>query len=102
MSSDSKDKNESRKILIVASVLILILGVGVILLLPALGEIINQSFSPGLGLKSSAVISFFITTILMIVLTLVAGDGLIGELQFILGGFFMFFIIIWLMFAWIF
>jgi len=98
----NNDKNESRKILLAISLLIVILGIGVVLLSPALGEIINQSFSPGLGLKTSAIISFFVTIVLMIVLTIVAGDGLIGELQFILGGFFVFFIIIWLMLAWIF
>jgi hypothetical protein len=31
-----------------------------------------------------------------------AGDGLLGEIQFILGGFFLFFVIIWLLVAWIF
>jgi hypothetical protein len=102
MISDNDDKNASRKILIAVSILFIILGIGMFLLFPLLSEIIDKVFSPGLGLKSAAVISFFITTILMIVLTLVAGDGLIGEIQFVLGGFFMFFTIIWLMLAWIF
>jgi hypothetical protein len=35
-------------------------------------------------------------------LTVASGDGLLGEIQFVLIAFFLFFIIIWLMIAWIF
>jgi hypothetical protein len=38
----------------------------------------------------------------MIVFAISSGDGLLGEIQFILGGFFLFFVIIWLLVAWIF
>ena len=100
--SDNKDKDESRKIAIALISLVLILLVAAVLMLPALTEITTTHLSPGLGLKDSAVISFFVTIVIMIVFAVASGDGLLGELQFILGGFFLFFIIIWLLLAWIF
>lgn len=100
--SDNKDKNDSRKIAVALISLVLVLVVSVLLMLPALNEIASVHLSPGLSLKDSAVISFFITIVIMILFAVASGDGLLGELQFILGGFFMFFVIIWLLLAWIF
>jgi hypothetical protein len=102
MSIDAKDKNESRKIAIALIALVLILGVSIVLLLPALADIATTYLAPGLGLKESAIISFFITAVLMIIFAVASGDGLLGELQFILIGFLLFFVIIWLLLAWIF
>jgi hypothetical protein len=59
-------------------------------------------FAPGLGFTDSAVISFFVTIVIMIIFAISAGDELLGEIQFILGGFFLFFVIIWLLVAWFF
>ena len=71
-----------------------------------LGLDTNVSLTPfrvqGLGFKDAAIYSFFITIALLVVLTLAAGDGLIGELQFLLIGFVVFFFIIWLFITWIF
>ncbi|MES9941564.1 MAG: hypothetical protein ABW104_08955 [Candidatus Thiodiazotropha sp. 6PLUC2] len=100
--TDSKDKNESRKIAIALVSLIVILAVALLLLMPALSEIAAVHLTPGLGIKDSAVISFFITVILLILFAVFSGDGLLGEIQFVLSGFFAFFVIIWLMVAWIF
>ncbi len=100
--TDNKDKDESRKIAIALISLVVVLGVAVLLMLPMLSEIITIHLAPGLGLKESAIISFFITVIIMIVFAVSSGDGLLGEIQFILGGFFLFFVIIWLLVAWIF
>ncbi|GAB6043716.1 hypothetical protein JCM17961_43960 [Endothiovibrio diazotrophicus] len=99
---DSKDKNESRKIAIALISLVVVLGVAILLMLPMLSEIVTMHLSPGLGLKDSAVISFFVTVVIMIVFAVSSGDGLLGEIQFILGSFFLFFVIIWLLIAWIF
>ncbi|MDP1930817.1 MAG: hypothetical protein Q8L60_05115 [Gammaproteobacteria bacterium] len=99
---DKKDKDESRKIAIALISLVLVAVIGALLLLPALGEIVSVHFSPGLGMRDAAVISFFITIALLIVFAISSGDGLLGELQFMLGGFFAFFVIIWLMIAWVF
>lgn len=100
--TDRKDRNDSRKLAIALLALVLMLGIAAVLMLPALAGVVEAHFSPGLGLKDSAVISFFVTVVVMIVFALAAGDGLIGELQFMLGGFFTFFVIIWLLVAWIF
>jgi|TARA_B100000767_G_scaffold43625_1_gene37607 hypothetical protein len=56
----------------------------------------------GLGLKDSAVVSFFVSLVLVAILALVSGDGLLGEVQFVLVAFILFFIVFWLMIAWIF
>ena len=63
---------------------------------------VSVHFAPGLGFRDSAVISFFVTIVIMIVFAISSGDGILGEIQFILGGFFLFFVIIWLLVAWIF
>lgn len=60
------------------------------------------AFNEGVGLKTAAVWSFVVTVVLFLLFTLVAGDGLIGELQFMLGGFFSFFALITLLIAWVF
>jgi hypothetical protein len=39
---------------------------------------------------------------LVALLAIVSGDGLLGEVQFVLAAFFLFFIVFWLMIAWIF
>ena len=100
--TDKKDKDESRKIVIALIALVLVAVIGALILLPALGEIVAVHFSPGLGMRGAAVISFFVTVALLIVFAIASGDGLLGELQFMLAGFFAFFVIIWLLLAWIF
>ena len=100
--ADNNDKNESRKIAIILIALVIVLGIAILLMLPVLSNIITVHLSPGMGLKDSAIISFFVTTVIMIVFAISSGDGLLGEIQFILGGFFLFFIIIGFLVAWIF
>nr|WP_067287164.1 hypothetical protein [Marinobacterium profundum] len=100
--SDSKDKREARTLAIAIVVLLVLLVGAALLLLPQLAEISRVSLEPGLGLKDAAVISFFVTIALMVVFAIAAGDGFIGEIQFMLAGFASFFVIIWLMLAWIF
>ena len=92
-----------RRVLMSApTVPLIVLALAALLLLPALAELTATHFSPGVGLKTAAIISFFVTVLLMIVFALVSGDGLLGEVQFILVGFLLFFLIFWLMVAWIF
>lgn len=100
--ADRKDKNESRRIAAVLIALVILLGAGIVLLLPGLFEITTEYFSPGVGLRTAAIIAFFVSVVLMLVFTLAAGDGLIGEIQFVIPGFLLFFVILWLMIAWIF
>lgn len=102
MNTDNSDKKESRKIAIAIVSLLLLLGIAIFLMIPLLADMISTNFSPGVGMKDAAVISFFLTIVIMIVFAVVSGDGIFGEIEFILGGFFLFFVIIWLMVAWIF
>lgn len=100
--TDKDDKNDSRKVAIALIAMVVVLGLAALLMLPMILEMVNTHLAPGLGLKDSATIAFFVTVVMLIVFAVASGDGLLGELQFMLGGFFMFFVIIWLMIAWVF
>ncbi|SVC49292.1 uncharacterized protein METZ01_LOCUS302146 [marine metagenome] len=100
--SDLKDRNDSRKILLSLTVLFIILILSIIFMFPQFFEILSTSTSTGLGLKDSAVVSFFVSLVLVTVLAMVSGDGLLGEVQFVVVGFLLFFIVFWLMIAWVF
>ena len=100
--TDRKDKDESRKILLAISIILVVAILGIVLLLPSAAEIMSTSVAPGLGLREAAILSFFITLVVMVVFAISAGDGLLGEIQFMIGGFFGFFFIIWILLAWIF
>jgi len=60
------------------------------------------AFAPGIGLKAAAVWGFGVTVGLFVLFALVAGDGLFGEIQFMLGSFFAFFVVVTLLIAWVF
>ena len=97
---DRKDRKETLIIFFAIFVLLCVLVGGLVLLLPSVGEILN--LQEGLGLKESAIIAFFITIVIMIVFAIAAGDSLIGEIQYMLGGFFSFFLLVWFLIAWVF
>jgi len=78
--SHAEDESASRVSAIAIGCLVFVLCAGIIVLLPQLAGVIDPIFSEGLGLKSAAIISFFLTLVVMLVLALAAGDGLIGEL----------------------
>tara|TARA_B110000196_G_C20898869_1_gene544955 strand:- start:421 stop:735 length:315 start_codon:yes stop_codon:yes gene_type:complete len=100
--SDLKDRNDSRKILLSLSVLSIILILSIIFIFPSFLEILSTGTSEGLGLKNSAVVSFFVSLVLVTVIALVSGDGLLGEVQFVLAAFLLFFFVFWFLIAWIF
>jgi hypothetical protein len=85
-----------------------VLGIGLVLVIlgvlfgpPLLGDL-SATLEPGVGLKTAAIWSFGVTFVMFLVFAVVAGDGLLGEIQFMLGGFFLFFVIITLLIAWVF
>jgi hypothetical protein len=86
----------------------LLLAVALVLALLVLtfgGPVVHELaslFNEGVGLKAAAIWSFFVTVALFVLFALVAGDSLIGELQFMFGAFFSFFALIWLLIAWVF
>ena len=100
--TDKKDKDDSRKIAIALISLIVLLVIAAALMLPLLAELASTHLAPGLGMRDAAVISFFLTIVVMVVFTITSGDGLLGELQFLLTGFLAFFVIFWLLIAWAF
>ena len=62
----------------------------------------SAALAPGIGLKTATLWGFGTTVILFLVFAMVAGDGILGELPFMLGAFFTFFAILTLLIAWIF
>lgn len=100
--TDRKEKDESRKVAALLISLVVLLTAGALLLLPGLSEVVATHFEPGLGLRTAAVIAFFVSAVLMIIFAIASGDGLLGEIQFVIPGFLVFFLILWLMIAWIF
>lgn len=70
--------------------------------LPSVEVWVDAVFSPGLGLKTAAIIGAAVSLLVLVVLTVMAGDGLLGEIQFVIPGFFLFFLFFWLMTAWVF
>ena len=101
---DDRDRKEAARLLLAAAVAILLLivigGVG-FYFLTGLGE--SDPFSAGLGLKNAALISFGVSLAVILVMAVVSGgDAIFGELPFTIAGFLLFFVIFWLMIAWIF
>lgn len=100
--SDSADKRSARTTAVLLVLIIVTLVAGIVLLAPELFAAMEPAFSEGVGLRTSAIIGFFVTLVVMLLFTLAAGDGLIGELQFVLPAFFVFFLFFWLGIAWLF
>ncbi len=99
---DSQDKKEARMLAIVLIALLATLAIAALFALPLLTEMAAIHIAPGLGLKDAALIAFVTTLVIMVVFAVAAGDGFLGEIQFMLLGFLAFFVIIWLLLAWIF
>ncbi|MFT4917460.1 MAG: hypothetical protein ACI8RU_000068 [Zhongshania aliphaticivorans] len=99
---NSGDDRQALKIAVASLVIAALLGVALMLFLPLLGSFVDQHFSAGMGLKDAAVVAFFTTVVTLVIFAVAAGDGLLGELQFMLSGFFGFFLVLWLLIAWIF
>jgi len=68
----------------------------------AVAPVMSEALAPGMGLKTASIIAFVITLIVVVVMSVAAGDGLVGEIQFTLPAFFVFFLLIWILIAWVF
>tara|TARA_R100000687_G_C6434527_1_gene157394 strand:- start:176 stop:481 length:306 start_codon:yes stop_codon:yes gene_type:complete len=100
--SDLEDSNQALRMLLIIGGLLALLALAGFMMWPLAVEFAATQLTPGLGMRSAAVISFFVTVLTMVIFAFAAGDGFIGEIQFMLAGFFSFFVVIWLMLAWIF
>jgi hypothetical protein len=73
-----------------------------VILMAVVVPAITEAVAPGIGLRTAAIIAFCLTLVVIVVMAIAAGDGLLGEIQFMLAAFGSFFVISWLMIAWIF
>ena len=97
-----RDRREAVRIAVGLLLLVIVLGVAAVLAGPMLQAIFYDALEPGLGTRTAFVWGFGLTFALFIVFAIVAGDGVIGELPIMLGGFLAFWAIFSLSIAWIF
>jgi hypothetical protein len=97
-----KDEKEARIVAIALITLVAILLVGAFFAFPLVAEFNQTYLAEGVGIKDSAIFAFIATVVVLIIFAIAAGDGLIGEIQFMLVGFFVFFLVLWLLIAWVF
>jgi hypothetical protein len=102
---DRQDRREATKLFVAAAVALILLvatgAAGLYYVTTMMGE--ADPFSEGLGLKNAALISFAVSFVAILVMTVVSGgDAIFGELPFTIMGFLLFFVVFWLMIAWIF
>jgi hypothetical protein len=102
---DRRDRKEATRLLVAAAIALILLAAmgaaGLYYFTGVLWE--TDPFSEGLGLKNAALISFAVSFVAILVMTVVSGgDAILGELPFTIIGFLIFFVIFWLMIAWIF
>jgi len=99
----NKQDLEDRKLTLRLAAIIVVAGLAVLgLVLFFFIPGLVAAVEPGVGLKQSAMIAFGLTMAALVVLAISAGDGLLGELQYMIAAFGGFFLISWLMIAWIF
>jgi len=70
--------------------------------LPELAAYHERALAPGIGLRPASLFAFGLTVTLFVLLALVAGDGLVGEFEVMIGAFFGFFGVLTLLIAWAF
>jgi hypothetical protein len=102
---DRQDRKEATRLFVAAAVALILLVLmgfaGLTYFTGMMGE--ADPFSAGLGLKNAALISFAVSFVAILVMAVVSGgDAIFGELPFTIAGFLIFFVIFWLMIAWIF
>lgn len=86
---------------LIAVTAVILVGLGLVFLVP-LGQEAVAFMDQGIGLKEATLWGFGTTVALFVLFAVVSGDSLIGEVQFLLGSFFGFFLILTLLIAWIF
>lgn len=94
-------RGDLTRLAVVVLIAVLVLALLVVFLLPAAAPIVG-TLNEGLGIREAVSWGFGLTVALIAFFALVAGDGLLGELQFMLGAFFAFFLILTLLIAWVF
>ncbi len=99
---DDRDHKETRLLLAAAVALLVAIVWGGIYYFVEYANF-SDPFPAGLGLKNAALISFDVSLAVILVMAVVSGgDAIFGELPFTIAGFLIFFVVFWLMIAWIF
>ena len=106
---NGNDHRESRRALRIlygvstlAALFVALIVLGAAVTLPGLSEWVAETFDSGIGLPTAAIISAVISIVVLIAFAIAAGEGLVGEIQFMISGFFVFFVFFWLLIAWVF
>ena len=99
---DDRDHKETRLLLAAAVALLVAIVWGGIYYFVEYANF-SDPFAAGLGLKNAALISFGVSLAVILVMAVASGgDAIFGELPFTIAGFLIFFVVFWLMIAWIF
>jgi len=103
--ADQRDRKEAARLFVAVAIAVLLLiamgGAAIYYFAGWLGG--SDPFAGGLELKQAAVIAFGVSLAVILVMTIVSGgDAILGELPFTIMGFLIFFVVFWLMIAWIF
>ena len=79
-----------------------LIAIGIAWVVPDMMAGVSAALEPGVSMKSAAKYAFVLTLVVLGFFAVVSGDGLLGEIQYILPAFFTFFIFNWLLIAWVF
>ncbi len=103
------DQRESRRALrilygvsFIAALVVALIVLAAATTLPGISEWVALTFDSGIGLRRAAIISAVVSVVILIAFAMAAGEGLVGEIQFMISGFFVFFVFFWLLIAWVF
>lgn len=95
--TDAEDARDAWRLVAGVAAIIVLVIVAFLCLFLLPGDI-----SAGLGFRTASIVSFVVTTVLLIVFALVAGEGIFGELPMMLLGFLVFWGILTFWIAWAF
>ncbi len=103
---DQRDRNEAMRLFVavaIAAVLLIAMGGAALYFFAGWLGGGSDPFAGGLDLKEAAIVAFGVSLAVILVMTIVSGgDAILGELPFTIAGFLVFFVVFWLMIAWIF
>jgi hypothetical protein len=97
-----QEDTKTVRLAVIVTLACLMFGLLVYLSLPAISEFFTSIFGAGLSVKEAAPYAFGTTILVFILFAIAAGDGLLGELQYMLGAFGLFFFFLWMGIAWVF
>lgn len=101
MLKNQKDNDRRLTTGLFVAIVILFLVVGFFLFFVVIPFVLAIT-EPGLSLQGALIYAFGVTIVTLIILAIAAGDGLLGEIQYMIAAFVPFFLIIWFLIALVF